>query len=82
MTERSISIHEIRTLRRQGRLLEMFSTNTMANAVPIVSIYYAPIRTLIRIPTLDQRDPLYLRLNRAIHAIEYGLIVHPWGEIV
>lgn len=82
MTERSISIHEIRTLRRQGRLLEMFSTNTMANAVPIVSIYYAPIRTLIRIPTLDQRDPLYLRINRAIHAIEYGLIVHAWGEIV
>lgn len=82
VTERSMSIHEIRTLRRQGRLLEIFSSSTMANAVPIASIYYAPVRTLIRVPTLDQRDPLYLRLNRAIHAIEYGLIVHPWGEIV
>jgi len=82
VTERSISIHEIRTLRRQGRLLEMFSANTLANVVPILSIYYAPVRSLIRIPTLEQRDPLFARLNRAIHAIEYGLIVHPWGEIV
>lgn len=82
VTERSISIHEIRTLIRQGRLLEMFTANTMTNAVPIVTIYYAPVRALIRVPTLEQRDPLYIRLNRAIHAIEYGLIVHPWGEIV
>ena len=77
-----MSIHEIRTLRRQGRLMEMFSANTMTNVVPILSIYYAPARSLVRIPTLEQRDPLYMRLNRAIHAIEYGLVVHPWGEIV
>lgn len=77
-----MSIHEIRTLRRQGRLMEMFSASTTTNVVPILSIYYAPSRSLIRVPTLEQRDPLYTRLNRAIHAIEYGLVVHPWGEIV
>ncbi|RWS11278.1 branched-chain-amino-acid aminotransferase: cytosolic-like protein [Dinothrombium tinctorium] len=82
VTERSISVHEIRTLQIQRRLIEIFATNTFGNAIPVIRIHYEPTRIDIHIPTLEQRDSLWERLNRALHSIEYGLVDHQWGQII
>lgn len=82
MSEKLISIHEIRALHLQRRLLEMFATNTMGNVVPIVSLYYEPKRDVIRIAPLGVRDSLQARLERAFQSIESGLIDHSWGYVV
>ena len=82
MSEKLISIHEIRALHLQRRLLEMFATNTMGNVVPIVSLYYEPKRDVIRNAPLGVRDSLQARLERAFQSIESGLIDHSWGYVV
>ena len=60
----------------------MFASNTMANTVPIVSIYYAPKRDIIRVVTLGRQGSLSNRFNRAFQSIENGLVDHPWGMII
>jgi len=60
----------------------MFATNTMGNAVPIVSLYYEPKRNVIRIAPLRLRDSLQARLERAFQSIESGLIDHSWGYVL
>ncbi|RWS25125.1 branched-chain-amino-acid aminotransferase: cytosolic-like protein [Leptotrombidium deliense] len=82
VSERSISIHELRTLQRQRRLLEIIATNVMGNAIPVIRIHYESTRTDIHIPSLEHREPLWERLNRALHSIEFGLVDHPWGLII
>ncbi|KAK4881017.1 hypothetical protein RN001_004336 [Aquatica leii] len=75
--QRTITMHEIITLQRENRLLELFGSGTACIVSPISSIEY--MDTAIQIPTKEHANPLYQRVLDRLAAIQYGHIEHPWA---
>ncbi|XP_018322498.1 branched-chain-amino-acid aminotransferase, cytosolic [Agrilus planipennis] len=75
--ERPVTMDEMIKLVRKNRLLEMFGTGTACTICPVDSIYYKG--QLIRIPTVEQKLPLFVKIRKRLLAIQYGHIEHPWA---
>jgi branched-chain amino acid aminotransferase len=59
--------------------LEAFGTGTAATVTPIGSIFYENKQLAIKIPTLEQKDPLYKKLFKSISDIQRGRVSHDWA---
>ncbi|BES90181.1 branched-chain-amino-acid aminotransferase [Nesidiocoris tenuis] len=78
VTERVMTMPELRSLSREGRVLEVFGAGTACIVSPVSSIHYSG--EMIQIPTLDQPSPVYSRILQTLLAIQYGHIEHPWAR--
>ena len=79
--ERPISIHEVVSAHREGRLLEMWGTGTAAVISPVAELGYGGERLVInggRIGELTQR------LYDTVTSIQYGETndTHGWTRLV
>lgn len=81
VTERIITMAEVITLSREGRLLEMFGAGTACVVCPVNCVQFQ--NTIINIPTMEQKDKaIFMRLLRTITDIQYGRIDHPWARLI
>uniref|UniRef100_A0A8D8QPN8 Branched-chain-amino-acid aminotransferase n=2 Tax=Cacopsylla melanoneura TaxID=428564 RepID=A0A8D8QPN8_9HEMI len=78
VTERKITMPEIMQLSREKRILECFGSGTACIISPIGNIHYEGNDILI--PTLEQPNPICLRLLNKLSDIHYGRIEHPWAR--
>jgi len=62
------------------QILEFFGTGTAAVISPVSSILYED--ECVELPTMEQSNPLYGRLFKAITDIQYGRVAHPWTRVV
>ncbi|CEP10321.1 hypothetical protein [Parasitella parasitica] len=85
VSERNMTMPELRDLAKAGRVVEMFGAGTACVVSPIKEIGY--LGEDIKIP-LDPKDPnsqagpYAKRFNDAINAIQYGEVEHPWSVVV
>ncbi|KAG1449167.1 hypothetical protein G6F56_008726 [Rhizopus delemar] len=85
VTERKVTMPELRELIKKDRVLEMFGAGTACVVSPIKEIGYD--NEDLKIP-LDPKDPTSQagpytkRFNDAIYAIQYGEVEHPWSVVV
>ncbi|KAI8646433.1 aminotransferase [Parasitella parasitica] len=85
VSERTMTMPELRELAKAGRVVEMFGAGTACVVSPIKEIGY--MGEDIKIP-LDPKDPnsqagpYTKRFNDAINAIQYGEVEHPWSIVV
>ncbi|KAF7382594.1 hypothetical protein V1477_003310 [Vespula maculifrons] len=77
VSERKIYMKEICRLLSENRLLEMFGSGTACIISPISNIGF--MDRDFHIPTLQQSDPIYKKLEKHLKDIQYGYIPdHPW----
>lgn len=74
MSERNITMNEIRDAARSGRLLEAFGAGTAAVVTPISSIEYKGEE--IQIPSTGE---VTLKVWDSLIAIQYGNTEHEWS---
>ncbi|RWS01116.1 hypothetical protein B4U79_16769, partial [Dinothrombium tinctorium] len=68
--ERLVPIFNVKQLVADGKLLEMFSSGHQVMVTPIVEINYD--NEVIKIPTIEQKDPLYLKLFYEFQSYFFG----------
>ncbi|CAH1100397.1 unnamed protein product, partial [Psylliodes chrysocephalus] len=78
--ERMFTMGEVSNLQNQGRLLEMFGAGTACIVTPVSSIEY--LGNVIKIPTMEQSDPIYKKFRDYLSAVQYGHIEHPWAMVI
>ncbi|KAL1505297.1 hypothetical protein ABEB36_004892 [Hypothenemus hampei] len=78
--QRTITMDDVIKWQKAGRLLEMFGSGTACIVTPINSIEY--LGEIINIPTIEHKEPLYLKVRESLHAIQYGHIKHPWAQTI
>ncbi|CAH0393193.1 unnamed protein product [Bemisia tabaci] len=78
VSERFLTMSDIVKLRSENRLLEFFGSGTAVLVNPVERLIYN--NQVIDIPTMDQPDPIFLRLLRTLTDIQYGRLKHPWAE--
>ncbi|KAL2730776.1 hypothetical protein V1478_005189 [Vespula squamosa] len=77
VSERKIYMKEICRLLSENRLLEMFGSGTACIISPISNIGF--MDRDFHIPTMQQSDPIYKKLEKHLKDIQYGYISdHPW----
>jgi len=59
------------------QLLEMFGTATLRTICPVGLIHYMGVN--YKIPTVEQKDPVYKKLFHSLTDICYGRVSHPWA---
>lgn len=80
VSERPISIQEVREAAAQGRLREIFSCGTACIVQPIDALMRANgerVEPLVKHPSVP--GALAPRLQRALMDIQYGRVDHPWS---
>ena len=85
VSERPISMKDIRKAVEQDRLLELFGSGTAAIVSPIKKVHYDGQDVNIPLNKQDptaQAGPLTMRCANTIMGIQYGEIAHPWSVIV
>ncbi|XP_060853369.1 branched-chain-amino-acid aminotransferase, cytosolic [Rhopalosiphum padi] len=78
--ERNFTMDELIELNKNNKILEFFGTGTAAVISPVSSILYEDAD--VQLPTMEQSNPLYARLFKAITDIQYGRVAHPWTRVV
>ncbi|XP_073963678.1 branched-chain-amino-acid aminotransferase, cytosolic-like isoform X1 [Choristoneura fumiferana] len=78
--EEIITMDQVITLNKQGRLLEMFGAGTAAVISPISRIGF--LENNINIPTMQQSQPVFQRIKDTLLAIQYGHIEHPFTVVI
>lgn len=85
VSERVVTMRELKGAQKDGRLLEMFGAGTAAIVSPIKRINYLgediPIPLDPKNPD-SQAGPIARRFNDTLLGIQYGEISHPWSVIV
>uniref|UniRef100_A0A224YP55 branched-chain-amino-acid transaminase n=1 Tax=Rhipicephalus zambeziensis TaxID=60191 RepID=A0A224YP55_9ACAR len=77
VSERKITMAEIREALKEDRLLEMFGCGTACVICPIERLYHRGEN--LHIPTMEQSSPLANRVLKAITDIQYGVVPHSWA---
>lgn len=77
VTEKIITMAEVITWLKEGRLLEFFGAGTACVVSPVNVIYFK--ETTYDIPTIIQTDAIYERLLTTLTDIQYGTVEHPWA---
>ena len=75
VTERKITMSEVMTALKEGRLLEMFGSGTAAVVSPVGGLHYQG--QLVTIPTPEQG--LAVTIMSAMSDIYYGKVPSPWA---
>lgn len=80
ISERFITMKEVKDASADGRLLEMFGAGTAAVVSPVGCILYKEAEV---VPvTGQQAGPLTLKLYKSLLDIQYGKVEHPWSVVV
>lgn len=77
VTERKITMHEVKKLTYENRVLEMFGAGTACVVSPIERIFYQNENLLI--PTMDNSDAVWRTMRNTLVDIQYGRVKHPWA---
>uniref|UniRef100_A0A1E1XA98 branched-chain-amino-acid transaminase n=1 Tax=Amblyomma aureolatum TaxID=187763 RepID=A0A1E1XA98_9ACAR len=77
VSERKITMAEIREAIKEKRILEMFGCGTACVICPIERLYHRGEN--LHIPTMEQSSPLASRILKAITDIQYGIVPHSWA---
>lgn len=77
VTERPITMQEVKQLLKEKRLLEMFGSGTACVVCPVGRIHY--LNEDLIIPTVAHSEPLSMRLYKALTDIQYGKVSHEWS---
>lgn len=77
VTERKITMAEIREAIKEKRMLEMFGCGTACVICPIERLYHRGEN--LHIPTIEQSSSLASRILKAITDIQYGVVPHSWA---
>ena len=77
VTERRITMNEIKQLIKEKRLLEMFGSGTALIVCPFGKIHY--MNEDIILPTLPESESLQMRLFHSLRDIQYGRVPHEWA---
>uniref|UniRef100_G3ML07 branched-chain-amino-acid transaminase n=1 Tax=Amblyomma maculatum TaxID=34609 RepID=G3ML07_AMBMU len=77
VSERKITMAEIREAIKEKRMLEMFGCGTACVICPIERLYHRGEN--LHIPTMEQSSPLASRVLKAITDIQYGIVPHSWA---
>jgi branched-chain amino acid aminotransferase len=80
VTERKITMYEVVKMLRENRLLEMFGTGTACIVSPIERIFY--LGENLMIPTMEQKDAVFSRVQKELTDIQYGRVNHPWAIVI
>jgi branched-chain amino acid aminotransferase len=85
VSERSMTMPELRDLIKADRVVEMFGAGTACVVSPIKEIGYMGEDLKIPLDPNDsssQAGPYTKRFNDAINAIQYGEVEHPWSVVI
>ncbi|KAI9244885.1 aminotransferase [Sporodiniella umbellata] len=85
VSERKITMPELRELIKKDRVLEMFGAGTACVVSPIKEIGYEGEDLKIPLDPENpnsQAGPYTKKFNDAIYAIQYGEIEHPWSVVI
>ncbi|RWS23151.1 branched-chain-amino-acid aminotransferase: cytosolic-like isoform X1 [Leptotrombidium deliense] len=78
--KRCVDVEMLQALVNSGQIVEMFSSGNSAQITPITEISYKG--EIIKIPTVQQSNPVYLQINNILYDIFYGLtknaLFHEW----
>jgi branched-chain amino acid aminotransferase len=77
VSERPVTMPEIKKALYENRVLEMFGTGTACIVSPIERIFYMGENLLI--PTMDHQEPVFKQILSTLTDIQYGKIKHPWS---
>jgi branched-chain amino acid aminotransferase len=82
-SERKITMPEVRTAAREGRLHEVFGAGTAAIVSPVRTIHYEGEDIEIPLQPGKEAGPLAERMMAWIQGIQYGEEPnHPWSVVV
>lgn len=62
------------------KLLELMGVGTASVVCPISEVLYED--EIMKVPTIEQKDPLFERLYHALTDIQYGRTPHHWSHII
>ncbi|RKP05492.1 aminotransferase [Thamnocephalis sphaerospora] len=85
VSERKITMGEVKRAAQDGRLIEMFGAGTACIVSPIKRIQYMGEDIMVPLDPSDptcQAGPITRRLNDELLAIQYGEIEHPWSVVI
>eukprot|EP01035_Chromulina_nebulosa_P017741 gene17741-23338_t len=77
VSERSITMSEVKSAQLDGRLLEVFGCGTAVVISPVKAIHYNDED--INVPTGDDVGPIAYKLWKTLYDIQYGKLEHPWS---
>ena len=77
VSERAITMGEVRDAWKEGRLMEAFGAGTAAIISPINGIHYQGDDIVV--PTGDDIGPISKSFWRMLCDIQYGIVDHPWS---
>ncbi|GFS88580.1 branched-chain-amino-acid aminotransferase, cytosolic [Nephila pilipes] len=77
VSERAITMSELIALNEEKRVLEMFVCGTAVILCPVKMIRY--LDKDINLPTVDMKNPLHVRLLKALSDIQYGRVQSEWS---
>ncbi|CAN7998691.1 unnamed protein product, partial [Ixodes hexagonus] len=77
VTERKITMAEVKEALKEGRLIEMFGCGTACVICPIERLVHRGEE--LYIPTMEQKNSLVDRVLKAITDIQYGVVPHSWA---
>lgn len=78
--ENTITMCQICELLNQERVLECFGAGTACVISPINHISY--MGQDLCVPTLEQENPVHVKICETLLGIQYGKVKHPWAVIV
>lgn len=80
VSERPITMFEIKKALQENRVLEMFGSGTACIVSPIERIFYNGENLMI--PTLEHTEPVWKQICTTLTDIQYGKIKHPWSVAI
>ncbi|CAG2173114.1 unnamed protein product [Oppiella nova] len=80
VSERVITMAEVRRLVKEGRMLEMFGAGTACIVCPKGRIHFQGEDIVI--PTPPNAGSLQMRLFKSLQDIQYGKVAHEWALVV
>lgn len=80
ISEREITMSEVKKALQEKRLLEIFGAGTACVVCPVGRIHY--LNEDLIIPTLEHKESLTMRFLKTLTDIQYGKIPHEWAVLV
>ncbi|CAG2164081.1 unnamed protein product [Oppiella nova] len=80
VSERTITMADVKQLVKEGRMLEMFGAGTACIVCPIGRIHFQDEDIII--PTPPNSGSLQMRLFKSLQDIQYGKVAHEWAVVV
>lgn len=80
VSERKITMSEIKHWLKEKRLLELFGAGTACVVCPIGRVHY--MNEDLIIPSLDDSESIQKRLLKTLLDIQYGRVAHEWSVVI